>query len=206
MSSIHSLVFLVCLCMPLQQTGRLPTHPRTIQLRDLLVTVKNIRDPRMLTQRMLDSLVSAVRWGEHPKMDSSSYHYETFLGNDANQELFYPAFDKIVEGAKRSRIHQLAILRLASIITSNAELAESMPIFVQEAARANTRLFLEAFLTLSKKEQDQTITGALGWPSEIDIRQLFMNFAQRTNSAELRRMALRIAREVDHEMTPAAAP
>lgn len=180
-------------------------HPLSIQLESLLGRIRNTRDPSKISKSTADSLVRLTDWIENvAKMDTIDgfdSKYESF----SNVDLIYPALDKLVNGARKRDYLIKTIIKLELIINRNVELAESMPEYVQRVASDNTAGFLRVLRQFTEKERVR-ILSALGWPSKIDVRAVFNNFASKTKNSKLKAEAQYITGAVGQEEFEKAEP
>jgi hypothetical protein len=172
------------------QVGELKVHPSSMALRTKLIRIGHAKSPKEIRISDLDSLVSLFAFNEELGYPKYSKQFHSF--SDSGYQLIQPAFNNLIKFSKRDTVFIRIIILLEHTIRNNAELAESMPVYVQECAAKNPRGFLLIYQSSSFDER-QNILSALDWPSDIDVIHIFRDLSNKLSSNKLRILAKEIA-------------
>ncbi len=172
-----------------------PYHPAIMALGHLLEGIKSSNSRRAIHRGDLDSLVSYFQVVERLGDLDTPTSYDRGMP-DSTYVWTYSVLGKLAQYSRADTSIIRTILKLASIIKRSAELAESMPEYVQQTLQANTKGFLQIYLTLSKADQQEAIE-FLDWPSDIDARSILKGFAARTTIGRYKQAATTIATQLN---------
>jgi hypothetical protein len=188
------IIFLAIIPLLLLGQNSKPIHPSLNRLNEILIKVINSSKGSTILQRDLDSILSIVVYDDkiisqtRQYTEPDSLHYKKFL-----------AFNKLASYSKYDKRFIRTIILLEQSISTDVELAESMPDYVQIVAQDNIKGFVDVFASLKTEEQERVIS-ALGWPSDIDIKNMFLNYAKQSKNQKHKAIAKYIATEVNDEL------
>ena len=168
-------------------------HPDMIALEKLLFKIKESHSSKSISFAEMDSLVSYFQTYEQLGYMNKKTKYNTGM-SDSAYVWTYRVLDKIVKYSKEDTLFIHTLIRLDHTIRRAAELAESIPCYIQSAVETNVEGFLKMYQNMNIVERQKLIYSVLDWPCyEVNIIDVLKNASLKLKDKDLKVLAAQIA-------------